>query len=193
MILGENERLIRAYTLSENKTNNGKKHVGVYVTTKRLVHVVTDEVDGQTSERTLQCNVTDVRNIDYEKKCVTNAPMLILGIFFLLIGVNMASSFLMPRPGVRFWLVAVCAILIGVAFVNEGRKKKWRLSLRVFTCDALGREKSPRYKSDAVFCFEEKQKTVPADFDKLTNELPALILDINEMGEGVVEKWGQAQ
>lgn len=189
MTLGENERLVRAYTLSEPAAHGGKR-VGVYVTTKRLVHVITEEINGQTSERVLQCNVSDVRNIDYGKKSVVDAPMLTLGILFLLVGMNILVSLLSEHYDGILLLVASCALLIGAAFVNEGRKKRWQIWLHVFTCMAPPQSVD---KTDAVFCFEETQKTVCDDFSKCIGELPAILMDINEMGAAAVEKWRIAQ
>lgn len=190
--LAENEKVIRNYRITEE----GKKvrnTIDVTVTNKRLMRTSAMDGAGTSSTDVYQVPVEIIQNIVCGTAFKRKVSWLILGIVLAF------ASLCLTIVGFARQTIAlvVVALLVGggisAVMIVLGLFKKNYAYMEVF-CN----------RSESVFTFGKRLKSVvKIDFKrkkalepgllKMIDELPALIIDIKEIGDAACDKWARIQ
>lgn len=194
--LGENEKLIRCYRIDSSGRGglfSPKNTVDLSVTTKRLIHTVTDSCVSQKSVRYTQCNIEDVCDMRYGQSNRIRISLMILGGLWALLGLILLLTSFTGGGGVNVPLLVLGIIFtgVGVLCIVLGVSKKTRVWFYItaktgddfLTCGKGGRMKAMK--------IGKTSKEISRDFFRMLDELPAIIVDILDIGEAAARKWGE--
>lgn len=188
MKLAENEKIIRSYVVKKEKGSGfivPKRTTTVVVTNHRLIKNVDTGDATQKSNDVEQYFMENIQNIYYGTSHKVNIIMLILGGLIGIIGIFLLILGAMFK---EFNYSGLILLIIGIAIVIVFARTIDSAYLIVESKSAgtffgVGSGKKTKALSFKL------SKFVEPDFNKMLDELPAIIIDIHQLGEVAADKW----
>jgi len=190
LILSEKEKIVKQYNCLGINTDDLSDTVDITITTKRLIKSRSRDAKHKSFRNIEHFMIDDIKKVTMEK-AVSNSPNLIrLGILIYILAIAVAVPIIIFYPA--FWMLTVpfliLAAIMGIFAIKKGRKVKT-------TSCWLSIELKNTYAYAAAFGVKGKSHRMNLHLgygiEELMEELMPIIFDIQDMGEGAVEKWNQ--
>lgn len=186
--LAENEQVIRNYRIADD----GKKiknTVDVTVTNKRLMRTVSIVGAGSSSTDVDQIPIDNIHNMACGTSFKRRLSWVILGAVLAFVSLILCIMNLANKEAATGIIILLVGGGVGVGLIILGLFKKNHAYMDIYTSRTeraftLGKKIVTVAKIDI-----KKKKALEPDLIKMIDELPALIIDIKELGDVACEKW----